>query len=314
MLQYDDFEKIFDTIYKNFSLQNNAEITLEANPDDLNTEFFLMIKNFPINRLSVGIQSFNNKLLKVLNRRHTAEQGISAVENAKNNGFTNISIDLIYGLPKQSLNSWKKDLETAFSLDVQHISAYGLGIEKGTKLWQMRENNEIKPATDSLMLKMYEYAEDEAIKHGFEHYEISNYALRGFRSAHNSAYWTMQKYLGAGPSAHSFDGASRQWNTASIEDYINAIKNGKDYFEQEILTPSDKFNDYVMLSLRTTEGIDLEYVKQYFDSSLYSYLIKNTAKYISQKHIEINDNNLRLTRKGINISNLIISDLLVSSE
>ena len=309
LLQYDDFEKIFETINKNFLIQNNAEITLEANPDDLNDEFFLMIKNFPINRLSIGIQSFNNDLLKTLNRRHTAQQAVDAVKNAQNNGFQNISIDLIYGLPNQSFDLWKNDLKTAFALGVQHISAYGLTIEKSTKLWQMRENNEIKPVTDNLMLKMYEYTENEANKHDFEHYEISNYALNGFRSKHNSAYWKMQKYLGAGPSAHSFDDNSRQWNTASVEDYIDAIKNGKTFFEKENLTPSDKFNDYIMISLRTAEGADLEYIKQNFSNDFYDYLIRNSEKYISEKHIEIKDNKLRLTRKGVNISNLIISEL-----
>jgi putative oxygen-independent coproporphyrinogen III oxidase len=309
LLQHDDFEKIFETINKNFLIQNNAEITLEANPDDLNSEFFEMIKNFPVNRLSIGIQSFNNDFLKILNRRHTAQQAVDAVKNAQNNGFQNISIDLIYGLPNQSFDLWKNDLKTAFSLGVQHISAYGLTIEKSTKLWQMRENNEIKPVSDDLMLKMYEYTENEANKHDFEHYEISNYALPGFRSKHNSAYWKMQKYLGAGPSAHSFDGISRQWNTASVEDYIDAIKTGKTFFEKETLTTTDKFNDYIMVSLRTAEGADLEYIKQNFDAGFYNYLIKNAEKYISEKHIEIKNNKLRLTRKGVNISNLIISEL-----
>jgi oxygen-independent coproporphyrinogen-3 oxidase len=310
LLQKDDFEKIFTAINQNFVIKTDAEITLEANPDDLNEEFLAMLKSFPFNRLSIGIQSFNNELLKIINRRHTAEQAILAVCDAQKNGFANISIDLIYGLPRQNFALWKKDLQTAFSLNVQHLSAYGLTYEQGTKLWQMRENGEIAPATDSLMLRMYETLEHEAVKRGFERYEISNFARRGFRSRHNSAYWTMQQYLGVGAGAHSFDGISRQWNVASVEKYISAVAKGENFFESEVLTVADKFNDYIMLSLRTAEGIDLEYVRNNFESNFYDCLTENIKKYIADNNIEIKNHNIILTQKGLNISNLIISDLM----
>ncbi|MCL2596454.1 MAG: radical SAM family heme chaperone HemW [Paludibacter sp.] len=306
------FEKIFYAVNQLFIIRKKAEITFEANPDDLSDNFFNEIKSLPFNRLSIGIQSFNDKFLKKINRRHTAQQAVEAIQLAKNHNFTNISIDLIFGLPTQKLNDWKNELKTAFLLDIQHISAYCLTYEEGTPLYASLRRGEVSETSEKILNEMYLYLIQSAKKQGFEHYEISNFAKKSFRSQHNSAYWNYGKYLGVGAAAHSFDGKSRQWNVRSIENYIAAIASNSPFFEKELLTEKDKYNEYIMLALRTAEGVDLEFIMKNFNKKYGNYFLNNIQKFITLKKIHITEKNIfLLTKEGILISNSIISELMM---
>ena len=312
LLSAKHFGKIFNAVNQLFTLEKNAEITFEANPDDLTEFFFNEIKNLPFNRLSIGIQSFNDKLLKKINRRHTAQQAINSVQIAKNHNFTNISIDLIYGLPSQTFFDWENELKTAFSLDIQHISAYCLTYETGTPLWKKLVQGKISETKEEILNQMYLHLIQTAENQGFEHYEISNFAKNDFRARHNSAYWKGEKYLGIGAAAHSFDGETRQWNVPSIQKYIAAIAEKKDFFEKEILSPTDKYNEYVMVSLRTAEGVDFEYIKNNFGNDYANYFSKNIQKFIlSKKILPAANNHFSLAREGILISDEIIRELMI---
>lgn len=305
-----DINSILQVIYTNFDVDNDAEITLEANPDDLTLDYLKTLRNIGINRLSIGIQSFDDKQLRAINRRHTAEMALHSVKLAQKAGFENISIDLIFGLPSQNLESWKKQLNKAMTLNVQHISAYGLIYEENTPLWKQMKAGKIAPADDELSVEMYDYLMKTCAKNGFEQYEISNFSKPGFRSKHNSSYWTQTPYIGIGPSAHSYNIHSRQWNISSVENYCRNITNRKSYFEKEILSEKEKYNDLVMVSLRTIEGINLDTVRTQFGIKMHDYCIQLAAKYIENHKLHITNNFLRLTAEGILISDNIIVDLM----
>jgi len=310
ILSNEQFLLIFDAIYKLFTVAENAEITFEANPDDLTPEFLASHHELPFNRISIGIQSFDNKDLKRINRRHTSKQSVEAVRNAQKAGFGNISIDLIYGLPFQTLETWGDQLDMALSLQIQHISAYGLTYEEGTALWKQRENGKIEVVDDLVMNEMYLLLLDKIKIKGFEAYEISNFALPGYQSRHNSAYWKQEPYLGIGPSAHSYDVVSRQWNIASIEDYIKAINSGSVYFEREELSLYDRYNDFVMVSLRTSEGLDVNIMEKDFGHELAEYCLQNIKTFMDSEQVYYSNGKLRLTAEGIQISNLILIQLM----
>jgi len=309
-----DIENILDFIKRYFILEPSCEITLEANPDDLNINYLQQLREIGINRLSIGIQSFDNEQLTAIRRRHTAETAVRAIEDAQTCGFDNISIDLIYGLPGQSLQSWKNQIDKALTLGVQHISAYGLTYEKGTLLWHQLQRGEIKQVDDETMNAMYEYLVKTCIEKGFEHYEISNFALPNRRSRHNSAYWHQQTYLGIGPAAHSYNLISRQWNVASIRQYCDKINSGIQWYETEILTEQDKYNDLIMVSLRTSEGIELKQVETIFGNEKAEYCLISAKKYLNEKLLYQNNGFLRLTPDGILISDQIIADLMLCEE
>jgi oxygen-independent coproporphyrinogen-3 oxidase len=309
-LTIEQLHNILDVIKNNFQIQVDAEITIEANPDDLSDTYFEGLQTLPFNRLSMGIQSFNDEELRFVNRRHNAAQAIAAVARAKEYGFTNISIDLIYGLPKQSFEQWQLNVQQAIALQVKHISAYGLTYEEGTKLWRQRAKSIVVETPDELMIQMSDYLRDTLRNNGYEAYEISNFALPGFRSRHNSSYWKMIPYLGLGPSAHSYDGISRQWNVASIKKYVHAITHSTPYFEKEMLSSNDNYNDYVMVALRTSEGIDTEKLKLVFGEASYNHCLKNAQKYIKTNDLVMQQNYLSLTDTGFNICNRIIIDLM----
>lgn len=310
ILKKQELEIIFETIFKTFKINEDVEITIEANPDDLSENFLNELKHTPVNRISIGIQSFTDSDLKLMNRRHTACEAIEAVQRAQKFGYRNISIDLIYGLPGQTLKQWNKQLEVAFSLNVQHISAYGLTYEAGTPLYVMKKRGEIMPCNDDLMNKMYSSMLFKMRKNGYETYEISNFALPGFRSRHNSAYWQQEHYLGLGPSAHSYNGETRQWNIASTDKWIKALNENLPFFETEILTENDKFNDYIMVSLRTAEGVDIDYLKQNFNPKFVTSFLKNIQSFIFSGHVEVYQSNFRLTDNGFIISDFIIGKLI----
>ncbi len=310
VLNFNQFKKIFNVIYNCFNVEDDAEITMEANPDDLTEVYLKTLSPLPFNRLSIGIQSFNNAHLKKINRRHDAQQAKDAVINARKHGFKNISIDLIYALPGQTIDDWKYQLEEAFKLNVEHISAYGLTYEEGTALWKQRNKGLVKVTEDEVTLQMFDYMRLQMSEKGFESYEISNYAKPGFRSRHNSAYWQFIPYLGLGPSAHSFDGKSRQWNIASVQKYLQGITVLKPSFEKEILSEHDFYNDFIMVSLRTSEGIDLIRLKNRFGDVLFDYCLQNADNQIKYGNLILNNNKLFLSDAGVHITNQVIVELM----
>jgi oxygen-independent coproporphyrinogen III oxidase len=310
ILNREEFNRIFKKIYELFSVNEDAEITFEANPDDLSTEYLESIKKLPFNRISIGIQSFDDVDLKRINRRHTGIEAIEAVKNAQSAGFDNLSIDLIYGLPFQTLEAWEKQLDIALSLNVQHISSYGLTYEEGTALWKQREKGKVTNVDDETMNAMYLLLVEKTRLHNFEAYEISNFSLPGFRSSHNTSYWKQEPYLGIGPSAHSYNLSSRQWNVASIKEYIKAIETNTIFFEQEQLTLNDRYNDYVMVSLRTADGIDMTLLEHEFGSDLAHYCNENIKSFVENGKVLNKNGKLCLTTDGIMISNLILIELM----
>jgi oxygen-independent coproporphyrinogen-3 oxidase len=305
-----DFRKIFACIEKVYGLEACQEITLEANPDDLTEDYVEMLTTLPFNRISMGIQTFNEPTLKLIGRRHTAAQAIEAVHRCQQKGFTNISIDLIYGLPSETPERWRQDLQTAFSLDVQHISCYHLTYEEGTRLWQMLQKHEIAEVDEDTSVELFRILCDEMRKAGYEHYEISNFAQPGYRSRHNSAYWHEVPYLGCGPGAHSFNGESREWNVSSLQKYIEDLEQNRRDFEQETLDIDTKYNEFIMTRLRTCEGFSLNDLQHRFGKVYHDYCLLLAKPYLNRGLLVQKEDTLRLSREGIFISDEIISDMM----
>ena len=304
------FEQIFDVIFSLFSIEKNAEITLEANPDDLSGEYLQLLAGLPFNRISIGIQSFDDSELKFLSRRHSSQQAIDAVKRCQQAGFNNISIDLMYGLPHQTLEIWKKNLQKACELNIQHISAYHLIYEPKTKLYSLLQKGRVQPVSDETSTEMFSTLIDTLAENGFEHYEISNFARNGLYSQHNTSYWKNEKSLGLGPSAHSYDGENRSWNIASLNKYIQSVQSGKLLQETEHLTLSQKYNEFILTGLRTMWGVNLQQLKTNFGEKYHDYCIKNAKKHVITGNLIIIDNSLILTTRGIFISDGIMSELM----
>ena len=309
-LQEKHFEQIFSTLYIYYPVRPDAEITLEANPDDLNKEYVTMLRHFPFNRLSMGIQTFNDTTLRLLHRRHTAQQAIDAFERCRQAGFANISIDLMYGLPGETLASWKADLEQAIALHPEHISAYHLIYEEGTPLWKLREEHRVSEIDEDLSVSLFSELIHTLKTAGYEHYEISNFCLPDKYSRHNSSYWTGKTYLGCGASAHSYNGTSRQWNIASLEKYMTGIEHRKPDYEIEELDLYTRYNDFVITSLRTQWGMSLTKLKTDFGEKLYDYCIQLATPHLQQHTLQQANGLLKFTEQGIFISDGIMSDLL----
>lgn len=305
-----DIEQILKRIENNFELSKEVEISLEANPDDLTTEYLVDLSKTKVNRLSIGIQSFDDEQLKFINRRHTAKEALDAVEMAKTLGFNNISIDLIYGLPFQTIESWQEQIQKATTIGVQHISSYGLTYEEGTALWRQMKNKQVTPASDEMMIEMYRILIETCKKAGFEQYEISNFAKNNLISKHNSSYWNHVPYLGLGPSAHSYDISSRQWNVSDNTLYCSNIEQGLGFFETEVLNENEKLNDFILTSLRTIKGIDLVELNLRFGENNYNELVNAAQIFITKEQLIIKERFLRLTEKGILLSDNIIMNLM----
>lgn len=286
------------------------EFTIEVNPDDVTFEYILACHSLGINRVSMGIQSFVDNELQAINRRHNARQAQDAVFTIKQAGITNISIDLIYGLPLQTIDSWLYSIKKAIELDVPHISCYNLSYEEGTPLYNMRKNGEIVECSEEACIEMYETLISELQKAGFEHYEISNFAKTGYYSRHNSNYWNLTPYLGLGAAAHSFDGKIRRYNPTSIHKYIQNVNYKGVAYDEEHETIYERYNEYIMINLRTMWGINLNKVKEMFGDELYNHLIKNCKRFIDNNELQENDNIITLTDKGIMISDYIIRTLI----
>ena len=293
------------------------EITIECNPDDLcpvseESAHTLCseLLSLGINRISIGIQTFHNDLLSILQRRHNSEQAIKAVRDAQAAGFDNISIDLMFGLPGQSLDDLKSDVDRALSLGIQHLSIYSLQYEEGTRLTQMLKKKVITESDENLSRRMYEYILDATSQAGFKHYEISNFALPGYESKHNSSYWKSIPYLGIGAGAHSFNIHSRQFNCESLPTYIDGVQKSQIPFEIEQLTETDKYNEHVFTALRTSNGLRLQDIEQTFGKARKDYCLRMAQKHISLGTLILKDNILTLSRQGLFISNDIMSDLM----
>jgi oxygen-independent coproporphyrinogen-3 oxidase len=311
VLEESEIQSILEKIKKNYKVSPNAEISFEANPEDLKREYLKKIKNTGINRLSIGIQSFYDSDLELMHRIHNSEQAIQAIRDAQQEGFENISIDLIYGIPRQEKGVWEKNLEMALSLDVKHFSAYHLTYETGTIFDHWRKKGRISPVPEEESLHQFRMLMDKAVQCGFEHYEISNFALPGFQSQHNSGYWRQQKYIGIGPSAHSYNGSSRRWNFSNNKKYAEAITGGSEYYETEILSPNDKFNEFVMTSLRTSAGINCLSLRELFGEERERYFKAKIKKFLSSGHVTSEKEVYRLKGEGIFIADHIISEVFV---
>ena len=309
-LSQKELESIFTTIYNIYKVKENAEITLEANPDDLTPEYVTMLCQLPINRISMGIQTFQENTLKLLHRRHTAQQAVEAFYRCREAGFQNISIDLMYGLPGETLEMWIHDLKQAIDLHPEHISAYHLIYEEGTVLWKLREECQVKEADEDLSVSLFSTLIDMLTQAGYQHYEISNFCLPGLHSQHNSSYWTGKKYLGCGPSAHSYNGFSRQWNVTSLDKYMTGISSGQPDFELEELDLYTRYNDFVITSIRTCWGMPLSRLQTEYSEELYHYCLRMAKPHLEQGLLELQDEVLKLTSKGIFVSDGIMSDLL----
>jgi putative oxygen-independent coproporphyrinogen III oxidase len=298
LLPVKDIELLIRKAVSLFALLPDAEITLEANPDDLTDDLLKALKNSPVNRLSIGIQSFDDNVLKYLNRVHSARQALLCIGKALKYGFTNLSIDLIFGIPNQSDEIWLANIKTATSMQIPHISAYALTVEAGTALDVFVKKGKCEGVDDEKAALHFNTLMHEMAKSGYEHYEISNFSLPGHYAQHNTAYWNGSKYLGIGPSAHSYDGKRRYWNVAHLKHYIEGINNGNRRFEFEELSTEQHFNEYVMTALRTQWGIDLLKVSNVFGEKFYLHLLEMLQLPLKQKFAKIEQNKVVLTRIG----------------
>ena len=328
-LSFEQLRQLFIYINKVYPLTSTKEITIEVNPDDVTAEFAAVLQQLPVNRVSMGIQTFNDERLRFLYRRHTAHQAIEAVSILHAAGIRNLSVDLMYGFPGETLSEWQSDIDSALALNVEHISAYCLMVEEGTPLHRMlqqhngdcplcEQRSELQGdcpqcVDEETERQMYYSLIDRLTAAGYEHYEISNFAKKGFRSRHNSSYWNGTPYIGLGAAAHSYDIRSRSWNVADIHAYIEGIERGERLFEEELLDDDTRYNDAVTVGLRTCEGINLDALpKKYRD-----YCMKNARRYLDDGLLELSavgDNNsptLHLTRRGLFVSDMVMSDLMM---
>jgi putative oxygen-independent coproporphyrinogen III oxidase len=311
LLSIEDLKNILDQLSGNFRLTENPEITIEMNPDDADFMYLKALKTSGINRLSIGTQSFHEKELRFLGRRHSAQQGIQSVVMARETGFENISIDLIYGLPADHYEDPGHNLETALMLDAEHISAYSLTLEEGTIMSHLVARKKMPPPDENMAAEQFRFYMHHLINAGYEHYEISNYAKPGYHSKHNSAYWQNRKYLGLGAGAHSFDLNSRSWNTSLITEYITGIMNGSPVRETEFLSATNKYNEYVMTAIRTSDGIDYEQIKKRFGIEYAEHFLQEISKHVAGGFVSAGATIYQLTDHGKLYADSIAADLML---
>lgn len=305
-------QQIFDAIYIYNKVEKDAEVTIEVNPDDVTETFAEGLATLPVNRVSMGAQTFDDVRLKFLHRRHTSSQVRKAVSLLRSAGISNISVDLMYGFPNETISDWEGDIDAAIALDVEHLSAYCLTIEEGTELWRWLSQKKGNPSCEilpdeELERAMYEMLIEKSEAAGFEHYEISNFAKPGFYSRHNSSYWDGTPYLGIGAAAHSYDGNTRSWNIADIHQYIEGMENGKRIFESETLDADTRYNDMVTVALRTRDGLDLKRLSEDYRD----YCLRNAQRFLDDGQLQVTQaQTLTLTRKGLFVSDMIMSELM----
>jgi oxygen-independent coproporphyrinogen-3 oxidase len=308
LLTNSELQFIIDAVYKNYKVSNGPEITLEANPDDLSKDRIIELSNSPVSRLSIGIQSFFEEDLKLMNRAHNANEAKTCLEEATKY-FDNISLDLIYGIPGASNAQWIENIETALSYNVPHISSYALTVEPKTALAAFIKKGVVEDVDDEQAHEQFHILKDKLEAESFVHYELSNFGKEGFFSKNNSAYWQGKSYIGIGPSAHSFNGKQRGWNVSNNSKYIKAIQEDELPIEIETLTLTDRYNEYVMTGLRTIWGVSLNKVDNDFGTVFKDYLIEQSEVFINQHLLYIDDGHLRVTKKGQFLSDGIASEL-----
>lgn len=322
ILQIEDIRLLIDEVYKNYNVANNPEITLEANPDDLSSNLSFRpngrnlikeLKEIRINRLSIGVQSFREDDLQLMNRAHNASEAKKCLELAMEY-FDNISVDLIYGIPNLTNEMWLQNIQTLLDLGIPHISSYALTVEPKTALATLIKNGKIPTPDDGIAHEQFLLLVDTLEKNGFVHYELSNFGKENYFSKNNSAYWLGKKYIGIGPSAHSYDGVNRSWNIANNPLYIKALQENKLPSEVETLTITDRYNEYIMTGLRTIWGVSLERIEKDFGNNYLDYLLKNAHFFIDKAQLEINKNVLKTTRKGKFFCDGIASDLFMIND
>ena len=312
VLTIQELSEILEYLRLLFPVSDQAEITLEANPDDLSLLYLKDLRQLGFNRLSIGIQSFSDQDLKKMNRRHSSAQAFLSVYDAAEAGFNHVSIDLIYGLPGLTLQNWEKNLKRAFKLPFNHLSAYHLTYHEGTKFHEWLRSGSLRELPEEDSIAQFERLMDLSAEAGFEQYEISNFARDKAYSKHNSSYWSGSKYLGLGPSAHSYDGISRQWNMASLTGYIKALESGIPLFEREELTFTERINDYLITRIRTIRGISLRDMANQFGPDYTQKVQASAYSFLQSGHLTQNGDQIYLTRKGIMVSDEIMLALVIA--
>jgi oxygen-independent coproporphyrinogen-3 oxidase len=310
VLDVTELNTILKTVYKNYKVSETAEITLEANPDDLDLEKIKQLSNTKINRLSIGIQSFHESELSAMNRAHDAEDAKKCLELATAY-FDNITIDLMFGMPTMSIELWRQNLRIAFEFGIKHLSCYSLTVEPKTALEHFIKKGSHPPMDDELAAQHFEVLLEETSAHGLTHYETCSFGHPDYFSKHNTSYWLGKTYMGVGPSAHSFDGSKRSWNVSNNSKYIKALEVDKLPFESEVLSVENRFNEYVMTGLRTIWGISLEKIEADYGVKIKDHLLQNSKKFISSNTLVIEDNHLKITTSGKFLSDGIASDLFL---
>lgn len=314
LLQPAQLEHILDSIHHYYNVHPNAEITIEANPEQLTLDYCKALKTLGFNRLSIGVQSFQDDILQFLGRKHTAREAMDAIENAHSAGFDNLSIDLIYGVNERDNTLWKKELETAFALPIQHFSAYALTVEENSLLYRRIHQHKTVEPDEDLASTQYNILSEAVAKSRFAQYEISNFAVKGWESRHNSAYWQRIPYLGLGASAHSFDGEHRSWNAPTLSGYFAQIEGRKPFHERETLTDIDKYNEFILLRLRTVSGIDLREMEQLFGAERVESLLRYFTEQVTPSHFMRTPDRLHLTAEGLWFADGIASDTFLTNE
>ena len=310
LLSIIEIDSLIKAVIDNFKISKKPEITLEANPDDLNISKLKELSNSLINRLSIGIQSFNDQDLKLMNRSHNSFDSINCIDNSLKY-FDNISIDLIYGMPNSNLISWEKNLNLALNWDLNHISAYALTVEPKTALEKYIQKEIILPLDEEFVYDQFNLMYDKLSDLNYINYELSSFAKKGYFSKNNSGYWLGKKYVGIGPSSHSFDGFSRSWNVSNNKLYVSDIKNNKMYHQKEKLTHIDQYNEYIMTGLRTMWGISLSNLQEKFGKKIENYFVKKSKKFIESKLLIIENDLIKTSKKGKFLSDGIASDLFL---
>ena len=314
LLQTPQLQQIIDNLKQHFSIEENTEKTIEANPEQLTLDYCKSLKTLGFNRISIGIQSFHDEILQFLGRKHTAKEALQAVENAYAAGFDNISIDLIYGVNERNNELWQKELEIAFALPIRHFSAYALTVEENSLLYRrIHQHKTVEPDEDLASLQ-YNILSESVAKSDFAQYEVSNFAIKGWESRHNSAYWQRVPYIGLGASAHSYDQKHRQWNAPNLSGYFAQIESGKTYHERETLTDIDLYNEFVLLGLRTRTGIDLNEMENLFGTEKVSSFLQYFESDIENDLYRLEGNRVCLTAKGLWFADGIAEDAFLTNE
>jgi oxygen-independent coproporphyrinogen-3 oxidase len=314
VLSVKELEAVLDCLKTRFSAEPSCETTIELNPDDITPEYLDGLKKAGFNRISLGVQSWRDEDLKMLNRRHSGSQAENALNETFRAGFENVTIDLIYGIPGMRIKDWESNLDMALAHNIKHLSAYHLTIEPKTAFGKMKEKGLFEEVDEEKSNSEFNILVKKTESAGFIHYEISNFGKPGYFSIHNTNYWKQVPYIGLGPSAHSFNRYSRQWNIPDLKKYIKYVNDGTPYFEKEDLDLKTRFNEYIMTSLRTMWGIDLEYLERTFEKESYDYVINLSGKFINYGMMNLDKKNLVLTNQGKMISDNIISEFMVPSD